>query len=232
MDGGKNAAWGAEKPLKSSGPFAPCALPSGPSPGAVQRPRSPAAALPCGDGPPAAPAAAAARPGVSAARPRRCLTAGVAAAAAARGRPTPAPPPPPERGVGGGMRGDPGGGARRWRGARERRDARGAGNGGLHRGARGRGGCVGCTEPVGSRTEAGGLPRIRSLASFPSRPPDCRELESAKGSGFCRAEREGVGWGLHVFWEDARGWGEGLHGDGRCVHGAGGWQGASKGWGL
>lgn len=94
---------------------------------------------------------------------------------------------------------------------------------------RGRGGCVGCTEPVGSRTEAGGLPRI---ASFPSRPPDCRELESAKGSGFCRAEREGVGWGLHVFCEDARGWGEGLHGDGRCVRGAGGWQGASKGWGL
>lgn len=133
VDGGKNAAWGAEKPLKSSGPFAPCALPSGPSPGAVQRPRSPAAALPCGDGPPAAPAAAAARPGVSAARPRRCLTAGVAAAAAARGRPTPAPPLPPERGVGG----DAGGSGRG-----EREDGGERGSGGM-RGVQGPGVCTG-----------------------------------------------------------------------------------------
>lgn len=110
-DGATNAGRGADKPLKSSGRFAPRALPSGPSPGAVQRPRGPAAALPCGDGPPAAPAAAAARPGVSAARPRRCLTPGAAAAAAAaRGRPTPAPPPPPERGPGGCAGGPEGGG--------------------------------------------------------------------------------------------------------------------------
>lgn len=152
-DGATNAGRGADKPLKSSGRFAPRALPSGPSPGAVQRPRGPAAALPCGDGPPAAPAAAAARPGVSAARPRRCLTPGAAAAAAAaRGRPTPAPPPPPERGPGGCAGGPEGGGTRRWRGSRDRRDARGARTAGLRGGEgdeRGRGGCIGCTEPEG-----------------------------------------------------------------------------------
>lgn len=112
------------------------------------------------------------------------------------------------------------------------------------RGMRGAGGAAlgarsprGCTRP-GILRRAGWAARDRESCFLPLPTPrlgGCGELESAQGSG-CRKGREAVGggegWGLHVSWEGARGWGEGLHGDGRCLRGAGGWHGACKGWGL